>query len=215
MADERRCRATDLEAYLLASDRSERGLFEAFLRIYADRRGKAIMGEKTPAHIDYVDELLRWFPDARVLHCMRDPRAVYVSELRRRLEHAVGFPYRQLAMVPPLMARFVLFEVVWAWARAVHRHRELLRHYPEHYRVVPFEALVSEPEATLTDVCDFLGVTAEPRMLEQKVTSKGARVGTAGFDAAAAQRWRERIDPGAQAMIESLLGRRLSEMGYD
>ncbi len=89
----------DIEAYLLASDRSERGVFQAFLRIYADRRGKVIMGEKTPAHLAYVDTLLTWFPDARVIHCMRDPRAIYVSELRRRSEHAVGFPYRQLARI--------------------------------------------------------------------------------------------------------------------
>ena len=47
----------DIEAYLLASDRSERGLFEAFMRIYADRRGNAIMGEKTPAHLAYVETL--------------------------------------------------------------------------------------------------------------------------------------------------------------
>ena len=204
----------DMEAYLLASDRSERGVFEAFLRIYADRRGKAIAGEKTPAHLHYVDELLEWFPEARVIHCMRDPRAIYVSELRRRSEHAVGVPYRQLAAVPALMERFVLLEVMWAWARAVHRHRALLRRYPGRYRLLRFEDLVARPEATLDELCDFLGLTVEPRMLEQKVTSRGARVGSAGFDAAAADRWRERIDPGAQAALERLLGRRLPEMGY-
>ena len=52
-------------------------------------------------------------------------------------------------------------------------------------------------------------------MLEQKVTSKGARVGSAGFDAGAVDRWREHLDPGAQAAIELLLGRRLAELGYD
>lgn len=204
----------DIEAYLLASDRTERGLFEAFLRIYADRRGKAVMGEKTPAHLGYVEELLDWFPDGRVIHCLRDPRAIYVSELRRRSGHAVGFPYRQLAAAPALMAGFVLLEVAWAWARAVHRHRALSHRYPEHYRLVRFEDLVAAPEATLDDVCDFLGVTFEPRMLEQKVTSRGARVGSAGFDAGAAERWREHIDSGAQAALQLLLGRRLGEMGY-
>ena len=169
------------------------------------------MGEKTPAHLYYVDELLEWFPDARVIHCMRDPRAIHVSELRRRTEHAVGFPYRQLTAVPALMERFVLLEVVWAWARAVHRHRVLADRYPGRYRLLRFEDLVARPRATLDGLCDFLGVTAEPRMLEQKVTSRGARVGSAGFDAAAAERWRERIDPGAQAAIERLLGRRLAQ----
>jgi hypothetical protein len=205
----------DIEAYLLASDRSERGVFEAFLRVYADRRGKAIMGEKTPAHLAYVDELLDWFPDGRIVHCMRDPRAIHVSELRRRQERAVGFPYRQLTQAPVLMERFVLLEVVWAWARAVHRHRTLVNRYPDRYRLVRFEDLVAAPQDTLDRLCGFLGVPLEPRMLEQRVTSKGARVGEAGFDAGAADRWRTHIDGGAQTAIERLLGRRLAEMGYE
>ncbi len=204
----------DIDAYLMASDRTERGVFAAFLRIYADRRGKAIMGEKTPAHLAYVETLLDWFPDGRVVHCMRDPRAIYVSELRRRREHAVGFPYRQLAAAPALLERFVLVQVAWAWAGAVHRHRVLHRRYPGHYRLLRFEDLVAAPHATLDGLCTFLGVVPEPRMLEQKVTSKGALVGAAGIDEGAADRWRSNISPAAKSAIERLLGRRLREMGY-
>jgi hypothetical protein len=207
--------AADMEAYLLASDRTERGIFEAFLRIYADRRGKAVMGEKTPAHLDYVETLLEWFPDGRIVHCMRDPRAIYVSELRRRREGTSGFPYRQLATVPALLERFVLLQVAWVWARAVHRHRTLRRRYPERYRLVRFEDLVAAPDEAMAGLCGFLGVEPEPRMLEQKVTSKGAHVGEAGFDVGAAQRWRERIGAGAQSSLELLLGGRLEEMGYE
>jgi hypothetical protein len=205
----------DIEGYLLACDRTERGVFEAFLRIYADRRGKAVMGEKTPAHLAYVETLLEWFPDGRVVHCLRDPRAIFVSELRRRREHAVGFPYRQLAAIPTLIERFVLLQVAWVWARAVHRHRTLSRRYPDRYRLVRFEDLVAAPDETLAELCAFLGVEPEPRMLEQQVTSKGARVGAEGFDAGAAVRWREHIGTGEKAALELLLGRRLVEMGYE
>lgn len=204
----------DIEARLLASDRTERGIFEAFLRIYADRRGKAIMGEKTPAHLAYVETLLAWFPEGRVVHCMRDPRAIYVSELRRRRERPESVPYRWLVNVPPLMAAFVLLEVAWAWAAAVGRHRVLARRFPGAYRMVRFEALVADPERTLGELCRFLGVELEPRMLEQKVTSRGAALGEAGFDAAAADRWRDIITPRARRALERLLGRRLVEMGY-
>jgi hypothetical protein len=183
----------DVEARLLASDRTERGVFEAFLRLYADRRGKAIMGEKTPAHLAYVDTLLAWFPGARVVHSVRDPRAIHVSELRRRTEHAVGIPYRQLVRVPVLLEAFVLLQVAWAWGRAVNQHRRYARRYPDRYRLLRFEDLVARPEPTLADLCAFLGVQLEPRMLEQRVTSKGARVGETGFDAGAADRWRSRI----------------------
>jgi hypothetical protein len=204
----------DIEAYLLASDRTERGVFEAFLRIYADRRGKAIMGEKTPAHLAYAETLLEWFPDARIVHCMRDPRAIHVSELRRRSENAVGVPYRQLVHVPLLMEAFVLLQVVWAWAAAVGRHRALVRQHADRYRLLRFEDLVSEPERTLTDLCGSLGITFEPRMLEQRVTSRGALEGTSGFDVGAADRWRAAIRPRSQRAIELLLGRRIREMGY-
>jgi hypothetical protein len=204
----------DIEARLLASDRSERGLFEAFLRIYADRRGKAIMGEKTPAHLAYVDTLLTWFPDARVIHCLRDPRAVYVSELRRRAEHATGFPYRELGRAPAVLEAFVLLQVTWAWARAVNAHRRLARRYPDRYSVLRFEDLVTAPQKTLTELCSFLGVELEPRMLEQRVTSRGALVGEAGFDAGAADRWRSSIRARQRWALERLLGHRLTVMGY-
>ena len=204
----------ELEARLLASDRTERGLFEVLLRVYADRRGKAIMGEKTPAHLAYVETLLGWFPDARVIHCLRDPRAVYVSELRRRRDHAVGFPYGQLVRLPALLRVFVLLQVTWAWASAVHRHRTLSRRYPRRYRLLRFEALVTAPRETLTGLCAFLGLELEPRMLEQKVTSRGAMVGELGFDAGAADRWRSSIGARERRVIERLLGSRLAEMGY-
>ncbi len=126
----------------------------------------------------------------------------------------MGFPYRQLTAAPGLMERFVLLQVVWAWAGAVHRHRRLRRTYPDRYRLLRFEDLLAAPGPTLDELCRFLGVTSEPRMLEQKVTSKGARVGAAGFDADAADRWRSHIDAGSKSAIERLLGRRLSEMGY-
>jgi hypothetical protein len=97
----------------------------------------------------------------------------------------------------------------------VHRHRQLSRRYPDRYRLVRFEDVVTSPQATLERVCQFLGVQPEPQMLEQKVTSKGAQVGRAGFDAGAADRWREHIDGGAQVAVERLLGRRLAELGYE
>ena len=205
----------DLEARLLAGERSERGVFTTLLRVYADRRGKAIVGEKTPAHVGWADTLLEWYPGGRIVHMVRDPRAVYVSELRRRIEHPVSVPYRWLVHVPPLMRVFVLHEVAWAWAAAVRNHRDLSRRHPDAYRLVRFEDLVRDPETTIAGLCAFLGVAMEPALLRQKVVSKGSRVGEQGFDAGAADRWRSTIGRGADRWLRRLLGRRLTELGYD
>jgi hypothetical protein len=80
--------------------------------------------------------------------------------------------------------------------------------------MVRFEDLVRTPDTEIDRVCAFLGVAREPAMLEQKVVSKGDRLGEAGFDAAAADRWRASITPGEMRWLGRLLGRRIEEMGY-
>ena len=204
----------ELEAALLRAERTERGIFRALLTLYASRRGKAIIGEKTPAHVNSVDTLLGWFPRARVVHIVRDPRGVYVSELRRRRNKPTTVPYRWLAKVSWLFEAFILLETAWAWATAVSQHRVFARAYADRYRLVRFEDLVSDPMATVADLCGFLGLSVEPAMFEQKVISRGVLLGQSGFDAGAADRWRESIGPRPKRMLEVLLGGRLRELAY-
>lgn len=210
----RRVPREELEQRLLDGERSRRGVFTALLRTYSDRRGKPIFGEKTPAHFRHVDTLLGWYPEARVVHMLRDPRAVYLSEHKRRTARAESVPYRWLVRVPRLMRVFVLFQVARTWADAVNHHRRLKRRYPNRYRLVRFEDLVRTPEVEVAQLCAFLGVPFEPRMLRQKVVSRGDHLGEAGFDAGAADRWRRSIAPGDARWLERLLGRRIEEMGY-
>jgi hypothetical protein len=189
-------------------------VFTVVLRAYAHRYRKPIIGEKTPAHVRWAGTLLTWYPDARVIHMVRDPRAVYRSECKRRTADAASFPYRWLVKVPTLLRGFILLEVVWAWADAVSHHRTWSRRYPRTYRRVRFEDLIHDPQGEVERLCAFLGVAFEPAMLDQKVVSKGDRLGEAGFDAGAADRWRASVSPREVAWFGRLLGRRLTEMGY-
>lgn len=198
----------------LASDRSDRALFDIVLRTYAEHERKPIIGEKTPAHVRYVETIFDWFPGARVVHMVRDPRAIYVSELRRRAAEHRSAPYRFLRHAPPLLAAFVLLETTFAWLESVAR---LARHRSRHrdrYLAVRFEDLVTAPERVVRRICNFLGVPFEEAMLEQIVVSRGHRVGASGFDRAAAGRWRDRIGPLARAWFRVVLGPRMRRLGY-
>jgi hypothetical protein len=205
------------EAFLerfLASDRSERALFEIVLRTYAEHEGKPIIGEKTPAHVRYVDTLLDWFPHGRVIHMVRDPRAIYVSELRRRSEHSPSLPYRLLRPFGPLLAGFVLLETTLAWLESVVLLERNRRNHAGRYLVVRFEDLVSDPEHEIRRICDFLGVTFETGMLEQVVVSRGHNLGSAGFDRGAAVRWKGRLGPFGRGWFAAWFGPRLRRLGY-
>jgi hypothetical protein len=208
--------AADLERRLLAEERTERGVYRAVLRAYGDFRGdRPILGEKTPAHVRWADELLAWYPTAKVIQMVRDPRGVYVSEVRRRTEHPKSLPYRWLVRAPLSLRAFIALETVYAWSDAVRRHPGLARRHPDRYRMVRFEDLVASPETEIRSVCEFLGVAFDEAMLRQKVVSRGERIGETGFDAGAAVRWRERIRPWDARLITWLLGGRLDRLGYE
>lgn len=199
---------------VLRSDRDERALFEIMMRVYADGKGKPIMGEKTPAHVRYVPTLLEWFPDGRVIHMIRDPRAVFVSELRRRRKEATATPFKQLKRLPLLFKLYILLQTTLAWLESAYRCSRYRERYPRNYYPLRFEDLVADPERQIRRVCEFLGVEFQAKMLDQAVVSKGFQAGQSGFDAQAAGRWRAQIDPWADAWLSLCFRKYMKEFGY-
>jgi len=201
---------------ILSSDRSERSLFVAFLRVFAKAQGKPIIGEKTPAHFRYVATLLEWFPNGRIIHMVRDPRATFVSDLKRRKEERPGKQARVFDMLKRsdfLLKLFILLVTSRAWAESVSIACRFRTRFPDRYRLQKFEDLVADPEGQVKEICRFLETDFQPAMLEQFVV-RGFQKGDAGFDGAAASRWREHIDAWVATWFRLCLGRRLSELGY-
>lgn len=204
----------EVEATLLAAERTERGMFRAFMRIYADQAGKPLMGEKTPVHLNYTDTLLEWFPDAKVIHMLRDPRAVYVSDRYRRQSRA-RWPYTWLDKLPLLLESYLLVLTVFAWSRAVRLHPRLAKQYPDNYRLFRFEDVVTKPDEMLPEVFSFLGVEMPQGEWSVGLTAKhGMRSSDEGIDPNAASRWRERIHPFAKRFLELFLRRSMRRYGY-
>jgi hypothetical protein len=205
----------EMERRLLAAERTERGMFRAFLRVYADEQGRPVMGEKTPTHLNYVDTLLEWFPDARVIHMLRDPRAVYVSDRYRR-QTRDRFPYNVIRRVPLLLESYLLLLYSISWRRALRKHAQLLKRHPGKYMLVRFEDVVKKPQETLPGVFDFLGV-AMPQSLESDISvpqQHGMRASAEGIDPGAADRWRERIKAPARRFLELTLRGPMRRYGY-
>ncbi len=129
-----------------APDRPEAlpAVFETVMRCLAEREGKARFGDKTPGHASHLAQIYADFPEARVVHVVRDPRGTLPS--LARMPWASGAD----------LANAFLYEGDF---RATEAYRErLLR--------VRLEDLVAEPEPTLRRVLDFVGEPFDPRVLE-------------------------------------------------
>ncbi len=122
-------------------------VFQEILRSYAERFGKPRHGEKTPHHYRNVSALMDWYPDARVIFMVRDPRAVYASFSKTPFGHPWTDQHAR------------------EWrdcARLVRKSASDPRIYP-----VRYESLIARPEETLRGVCAFLDESYEPAMLDR------------------------------------------------
>ena len=137
----------DLEPFNLSD------AFRTFYSAYAKIDGKTRWGDKTPDHSGQMDLIEKFIPEAHFIHLIRDGRDVALS-------------LKELWFGPRSFQ-----EVGGWWASKIKAARDQvsrLRHYLE----IRYEDLVSRPEPTLKQVCDFLELSWNPVMLDYHKTAK-------------------------------------------
>jgi hypothetical protein len=186
-----------LRATLLREATSYPAFFRALLEAYARSKGKARGGEKTPQHALVASKLLEWYPDARLLHLVRDPRDVVAS--LRRMPWGSG----------SVLTDAKLWRACVAGAEACEDDPRTL--------LVRYESLIAEPERELARICAALGEAFEPAMLE----GEARKTDRWWFDRAQGnvertrvERWRSELSPDEIAIVESIAGERLGKYGY-
>jgi hypothetical protein len=197
------------------SPRTDRALFELLLTLYA--QGRPIRGEKTPAHLHHVPTLLAWFPGAKFVHMLRDPRAVFVSQRKKKAANPnVSGLLRLLRRTPASYDAYLSLGVGANWLRAVALHAHYQQAYPDRYYLLRFEDLVAQPAEELQRLCRFLDIDFDERMLQRGVVNSSfvPRGQVAGFDPAVATRWRQHLHPLTNRWFGLLCGSHLARFGY-
>jgi hypothetical protein len=123
-------------------------LFALFHEHHAERRGKPRWGDKSLHTEHYTDRIVAEYPNARIIHMVRDPRDRYASVRKR---HG-----RDFARVGAATAR---------WLFSMRAARRNLERYPDNYLIVRFEDLAANPEEILRRVCAFIHAEYTPAML--------------------------------------------------
>lgn len=139
--------AADIHSFLTTRLPSEQAILESLTYLYAKKRNKVRWAEKTPNHLLHLPTLRRLYPHSPIIRIMRDPRDSALS-------------MQQL----PWASRSVSANgYLWtAWFRASQPFFET----DTRTLTVLYEDLVADPQAVLRQLCDFIGETFEPAMLE-------------------------------------------------
>jgi Sulfotransferase family len=160
----------------------------------------------------YAAEILDWFPDARFIQVLRDPRDNFAA-----LAAGVDKHYSRLGEDNKRTLASLLNRVRIGFQMA---RQNSARYGEQRYRLVRFEDLTSAPEPTMRGVAEFLDIDFDPCLLKPTVlgvpTGGNAFDGVATFDVSArhVDRWRERISPEDAQVIEFHLADEMAAFGY-
>jgi len=172
---------------------------------------KASVLKETSIEI-YAPEILDWFPHARFVQVLRDPRDNFAALAAGVDKHYALLGEDRNRTLASLIHR------ARHGLRMASRNAALLGR--DRYHLLRFEDLVTEPEARMRELALFLGVTFQPILLDPTLLGRPVRAnsyeGGAHFAVSArnAGRWRERITPEEAQTIEFHLGDEMQTFGY-
>jgi omega-hydroxy-beta-dihydromenaquinone-9 sulfotransferase len=155
--------ANMLVASLPSTEKTAAVAYEYALAYLATTAGKRAACEQTPRNIFYADKLLALYPDARMVHIVRDPRAVLASQKNRWQMRKLGGRNVPWAEVIRLWFNYHPWTMSRLWVRASQAALALEPH--PRFRIVRFEDLVENPESLMRDLCDWLGIDFQANML--------------------------------------------------
>jgi protein-tyrosine sulfotransferase len=185
---------------------SQMEFIERFHDAVFARSGRRVWAEKTPKNVLYFRFVRRRFPQARLVHVVRDGRDV-VCSLRRK-------SFAKLDHLPPdsiAAARRCAVQ----WRESV-RAGLRLRGNPR-YHEVRYEDLVRYPQPTLRALLAFLGLPWDDRLLSPTPGFEDPFETAAGSPifATSAKRWRHDLTAADQDALRLLIGPLLVELGYE
>ena len=139
-------------------------VYERFLQTIINENGYSIACEQTPKNIFYIQELLSHFPNARIIHMVRDSRDVLLSQKnkwKRKFLGASKIPLKEtirsyINYHPITSAKF--------WNSAV-LHGNKMEKDPRVIKI-KFEELLQSPQQKITELCNFIEIKFDKKMLE-------------------------------------------------
>jgi hypothetical protein len=211
--------ARELVESLPANEQDPASVFARVTGKLAHDAGKAIPCEQTPRNIFYAGQLLQLYPNARLVHMLRDPRAVMASQKKRwhRRRLSADSSHFPLAHSLRVWINYHPYTAARLWNRASQAAMRLQSH--PRFTLVRFEELLTDPDRIVSSLCRDLDIDYEPAMLDvgQINSSHQSSVGGArrGLHRDAIATWKTALSAPEISIAEHQCGQLMEQYGYE
>ena len=192
-------------------------IYKLFLEIITKENIAKISCEQTPKNLYYLEEILQFFPNSKVINLVRDQRDVLLSQKnkwKRRFLGAKAIPlseaFRSFVNYHPILTAKV-------WNSSLLHTAKYIKH-PK-VKIVKFEDLLSNSELVIKDICKFSNIDFQEKMLKVPVVGSSTEnddKSELAIDNSKVNKWKK----GGLSNAEIYLSQKLSykmmdEFGYE
>lgn len=175
---------------------------------YQWRSGKRMVLNRHPENSLRIHFIKKIFPSSRIIHIIRDGRAVVCSNYRSTTLHPerLLYPFAAYVRPPGWRERLdwpLLNQLAYIWNEtALYASREGKR-YGDDYREVFYEALPKNGRSIVCDIWRWLGVKGAPSLLDQAPPFDDRNY-----------KWKNELTQEQIATVEQIAGEGLAYFGY-
>jgi hypothetical protein len=170
--------------------------------------------EKTPGHARFIDDIIRFYPNAKFLAIIRHPveSVSSMSNMKPMSMDDFRFSY-----IRPSKYHIEL------WKECC---EAILQKADSHYiKTILYEDLVEDPKAILNSICEFLGIEYKDTMVQEFATVAKSLINSSFSPWKSGNvepkikdlrfKWRNKLSPGRIWLIERQTGGLMTRLDYD
>lgn len=191
-------------------------ILKRFMTHEAKQAGKSIVCEKTPQHVFYITELLRLFPNAKVINIVRDPRSVLASQKNKWKRRKLGSSFMPKKESIRLRINYHPITMSQLWNAAVGAGEAMSDQ--RNVTSIRYEDLLKNPTEILEQLCQFVDISFEPSMLQIAATSSSLRADDSksyGIHTRSIDSWRGQLSAHEVSIVQQRCSERMKRWGYD
>lgn len=188
--------------------RDYRDALSGFMEMQMNLEGKVRWGNNVPRDIFNVAEILSFYPNAKFVVCVRDPRDFLLSYKDKWKVSGDENAERLRKLYHPVITSVL-------WKASMRQLPRLKADVPaRNHIIVRYEDLVTEPEKTMRRVCETIEEDFETQMLDVQESNSSTGVQQSGIFKTSVGRWRTHLGPAEIAVAQQITACESRDLGY-
>lgn len=183
-------------------------IFDFFMKKQAIFENKLRWGNNAPRDIFSIHEILKFFPNAKIIVCVRDVRAFLLSYKGKWKITGDDHVERLKKLYHPVVTSYL-------WKSSMMQLPAIKGIVPaNNFRIIKYEDLVTAPEATMKGLCQILEIDFELSMLEVETHNSSNAPTSGGIFSSSIDKWKDELSPEEINISQRIAAQQLDELGY-